>query len=168
VDRIKQIIEKVKARVARLRGASAVLDIGLRTFERFSKDDGGSYAAALTYYVFFSIFPLLLALVTVLRFVLAGNEALQREILDSAARLVKPGGRLVYVTCSLLRQEDEEQVANFLHAHPDFVLVPIPSVWAEVIRKDCPVDTETLRLTPARNGTDGFFVAVIERRPVAE
>jgi 16S rRNA (cytosine967-C5)-methyltransferase len=94
--------------------------------------------------------------------------ALQREILDSAARLVKPGGRLVYVTCSLLRQEDEEQVANFLHAHPDFVLVPIPSVWAEVIRKDCPVDTETLRLTPARNGTDGFFVAVIERGPVAE
>ena len=94
--------------------------------------------------------------------------ALQREILDRAARLVKPGGRLVYVTCSLLRQEDEEQVTNFLHAHPDFFLVPIPSVWAEVIRKDCPVDAETLRLTPARNGTDGFFVAVMERRPVAE
>ena len=48
---------------------------------------------------------------------------LQAEILDSAARLVKPGGKLVYATCSLLREENEEQVEKFLAANEDFKLM---------------------------------------------
>ena len=91
--------------------------------------------------------------------------ALQAEILDSAQRLVKPGGRLVYATCSLLQEEDEDQVAAFLAGHADFALLPIASVWADAIGGDCPARGESLRLTPARNGTDGFFVAVMERAP---
>ncbi len=94
--------------------------------------------------------------------------ALQAEILDSAQRLVKPGGRLIYATCSLLLEEDEEQIAKFLETHADFTLLPIRSIWAETLEGDCPARGETLRLTPARNGTDGFFVAVMERRALAK
>jgi 16S rRNA (cytosine967-C5)-methyltransferase len=94
---------------------------------------------------------------------LAELTALQADILDSASRLVKPGGRVVYVTCSLLREEDEEQIDKFLAAHADFTLLPIGGVWREAIGGDCPARSSTLRLSPARHGTDGFFVAVMER-----
>lgn len=92
-------------------------------------------------------------------------KARQASILDSAARLVKPGGRLVYATCSLLPEENREQVDAFLSRHPEtFHLKPVREVWAEVINSPtCPGDGETLRLTPCRDDTDGFFVAVLER-----
>ncbi len=93
---------------------------------------------------------------------------LQADILDSAQRLVKPGGRLIYATCSLLMEEDEDQVAKFLETHADFFLVPIRDIWAETIGGDCPARADTLRLSPARHGTDGFFVAVMERKPAPE
>jgi 16S rRNA (cytosine967-C5)-methyltransferase len=81
---------------------------------------------------------------------------------------VKPGGRLIYATCSLLKEEDEDQVAQFLATHGDFALVPIPAIWAVTIGGDCPARSDTLRLSPARHGTDGFFVAVMERRALAK
>jgi 16S rRNA (cytosine967-C5)-methyltransferase len=100
---------------------------------------------------------------------LAALATLQAEILDSAARLTKPGGRLVYVTCSLLREENEAQVERFLAGHGDFSLRPIASVWAETVGGQPPAAGDMLRLTPARHGTDGFFIAVLEREPaVAE
>ena len=84
--------------------------------------------------------------------------ALQGRILTSAARLVKPGGRLVYATCSFLIEENEDQVAAFLAAHPEFELVPLgnPATGGDM-----------LSLTPLQHGTDGFFAAVMERRPTA-
>jgi len=88
----------------------------------------------------------------------------QAKILASAARLAKKGGRLIYVTCSLLAEENERQVETFLAAHADFALVPMAQAWAETIGSDCPADSDYLRLTPARHGTDGFFVAVTERK----
>jgi 16S rRNA (cytosine967-C5)-methyltransferase len=91
-------------------------------------------------------------------------RALQVSIIDSAARLVKPGGRLVYATCSFLREENEAQVERFLAASPDFVLVPAAKVWRAKIAGKYPAPGEMLRLTPARHGTDGFFVAILERR----
>jgi 16S rRNA (cytosine967-C5)-methyltransferase len=78
---------------------------------------------------------------------------------------VRPGGRLVYVTCSLLKDEDEAQVEHFLATHEDFTLVPIAPVWRATVGGACPAKGTTLRLTPARHGTDGFFVAVMERKP---
>lgn len=93
--------------------------------------------------------------------------ALQAEILDSAQRLVKPGGRLIYATCSLLMEENEDQIARFLETHPDFAALPVASVWAETLEGDCPARADALRLSPARNGTDGFFVAVMARKPAA-
>ena len=91
---------------------------------------------------------------------LAELTALQAKILDSAARLVRPGGRLVYGTCSLLRAENEEQVAAFLAAHPDVASVPAATLLPGLAG-------DFLRLTPARHGTDGFFAAILERRPEA-
>ncbi|GAA0587202.1 RsmB/NOP family class I SAM-dependent RNA methyltransferase [Caenispirillum bisanense] len=89
----------------------------------------------------------------------------QASILDSAARLVKPGGRLVYATCSLLPEENQGQIDAFLGRHGEaFRLKPVAEVWAEVIGSPpCPAGGDTLRLTPARHHTDGFFVAVLER-----
>ena len=92
--------------------------------------------------------------------------ALQKQILDSAARLVKPGGRLIYATCSMLREEDEEQAMDFLATHTQFSLVPIAEVWRDTIGSDCPVRGDMLRLSPGRHKTDGFFVAVMERAPL--
>jgi 16S rRNA (cytosine967-C5)-methyltransferase len=89
---------------------------------------------------------------------------LQARILESAARLVKAGGRLVYATCSLLPRENDRQVEGFLAAHPDFALVPMAQAWKEAFGTACPAEGDMLHLTPARHETDGFFVAVLERR----
>ena len=88
--------------------------------------------------------------------------ALQARILASAARLVKPSGRLVYATCSLLEAENGAQVVRFLAAHPDFRQAPLAQAAPAL------ADLNTvgqLSLTPARHGTDGFFVAVLARVP---
>jgi len=90
----------------------------------------------------------------------------QQQILRSAARLARPGGRLIYATCSLLREEDEDQAEAFLAAEPDFSPLPVAQVWGETIGGASPGGEQYLRLTPARHGTDGFFVAIFERRPL--
>jgi 16S rRNA (cytosine967-C5)-methyltransferase len=86
---------------------------------------------------------------------------LQRRILASAARLVKPGGRLVYATCSVLCEENEEQLAAFLAAHHDFQIVPLREAAPHL---SAAVHSDHLSLTPARHGTDGFFAAVLQRK----
>ncbi|HKM63216.1 MAG TPA: RsmB/NOP family class I SAM-dependent RNA methyltransferase, partial [Acidisphaera sp.] len=83
--------------------------------------------------------------------------AKQASILDAAAPLCRPGGRLVYATCSLLPAENETQVNAFLTRRPDFRRLPATAVWAGAPPGD------DLHLTPARNGTDGFYCAVLER-----
>jgi 16S rRNA (cytosine967-C5)-methyltransferase len=87
-------------------------------------------------------------------------QALQANILDSAARLVKPGGRLVYATCSLLPDENEAQVERFLAAHPEFQVVPLRDAAPQLATSAHP---DYLSLTPARHDTDGFFAAVMQR-----
>ena len=85
---------------------------------------------------------------------------LQARILASAARLVKPGGRLVYATCSMLTEENEAQVAAFLAAHPAFHVVPLGEVAPQLTDSAHP---DYLSLTPARHDTDGFFAAIMQR-----
>ena len=86
----------------------------------------------------------------------------QASILASAARLVKPGGRLIYATCSLLAAENEAVVEAFMAAHPGFELIPASGVFAG---QHIDLDTgDYLSLWPHRHMTDGFFAAVLERR----
>ena len=84
----------------------------------------------------------------------------QDAVLAAAAPFVKPGGRLIYVTCSLLAEENEDRVAAFVAAHPDFGVADIELAGAG--RWATPAGF--LRLTPRSAATDGFFVAVLIRR----
>jgi 16S rRNA (cytosine967-C5)-methyltransferase len=94
---------------------------------------------------------------------LAELNVKQISILTGAARLVKPGGRLVYATCSLLDEENESIVAQFLVAHEGFALVPMAQILAE--QKIELEMQDYLKLYPHRHQTDGFFAAVLERKP---
>ncbi len=87
--------------------------------------------------------------------------AKQAAILTAAAGLVKPGGRLVYATCSLLPEENEAIVAAFLDAHFEYRLQPVGPILASQ-HIDLAM-AEVLRLDPARHGTDAFYAAVLER-----
>ncbi|ABC21048.1 RsmB/NOP family class I SAM-dependent RNA methyltransferase [Rhodospirillum rubrum] len=94
-------------------------------------------------------------------------NAEQSALLDRAAALVKPGGRLVYATCSLLPAENEAQIAAFLERRDDYRALPVAETWAKVSPAPYPgaADVSWLRLTPASHGTDGFFVSILERQP---
>ena len=88
--------------------------------------------------------------------------AKQAAILHAASTLVKPGGRLVYATCSLLDAENTSVADAFLAAHPEFFSLSAEEVLRkQEIRLEC---GERLRLLPNRHGTDGFFAAVMERQ----
>lgn len=114
--------------------------------------------------------------------------AVQAEILEKASAMVKPGGKLVYATCSLLPDENEEQIERFLQAHPEFEVLPVSSVILKGLgpegshapktdpsahppspsglrRTRALQDDKTgfMRLTPLRHNTDGFFTAVLRR-----
>lgn len=80
---------------------------------------------------------------------------LQKEILNTAFTLVKPEGRLVYATCSVLCEENEEQIQDFLQNHSQFSLLNT---------KYCANKEGVMRLSPYQDGTDGFFTAVLERK----
>ncbi len=83
-------------------------------------------------------------------------KQIQTEILDKASPCVKPGGRLVYATCSLLREENEAQIEAFLERHPEFMLEPLDESLG--------LGSPMMRLTPLRHQTDGFFAAVMTRK----
>lgn len=89
---------------------------------------------------------------------------IQREILEEAAPIVRPGGALIYVTCSFFREENEDQIARFLAAHDEFEVVDwrlqLPEGWPV----PAPGKSDYLRLSPASTGTDGFFAALLGRR----
>lgn len=92
-------------------------------------------------------------------------NAKQVSILASAARLLKPGGRLVYATCSLLDEENEAVAQQFLATHEGFELVPMKDILQE--QKVALEMQDYLKLSPHIHHTDGFFAAVFERKKVA-
>jgi 16S rRNA (cytosine967-C5)-methyltransferase len=101
---------------------------------------------------------------------LAERVGEQRAILTLAASLVKPRGRLVYVTCSVLPEENGDQFAWFLENHSTFETLPWREAWNAAMGTEPPVsasaerDDAGLLLTPATHGTDGFYVASARRR----
>lgn len=85
----------------------------------------------------------------------------QTRILDAASRLLRPGGRLVYATCSLLREENESVIDAFLKTRAGYNLLPARAILA---RRHVPLEMgDALRLLPQRHHTDGFYAAAIER-----
>jgi 16S rRNA (cytosine967-C5)-methyltransferase len=84
---------------------------------------------------------------------------LQRQLLAQAADLVRPGGRLVYATCTVNRAENQDLVTGFLRQRPDFRLLPPGPGW---LRPEC-IQDGFLLCAPHRHGTDAFFAAVLER-----
>jgi len=86
----------------------------------------------------------------------------QADILERVAGVVKPGGRLVYATCSLLPEENEQQIEKFLGVHPEYELADLQDVWPEGCKPPC--EGKYMRLTPKRHNTDGFFAAVLIRK----
>ncbi len=99
---------------------------------------------------------------------LKNRLAEQSAVLASAAKLVKPGGRLVYVTCSLLPEENGDQIKLFCKTNPEFAPLDLAPQWQK-ISPGTPVphmsaDSETgLLLSPARHNTDGFFIAALRK-----
>jgi 16S rRNA (cytosine967-C5)-methyltransferase len=85
--------------------------------------------------------------------------AMQKQILRAAAQVVKPGGLLVYSTCSLELEENDEQVNAFLAEHPEFTLEAPPAGTVP----DVVLDNGCLRVLPHRHGFDGAFAARLRR-----
>ena len=95
----------------------------------------------------------------------------QAALLTRGAALVRPGGRLIYITCSILKAENIVQIQSFKRSHPEFSVRPIADVWAEspTLKRDAlgtiiqPQSDGSLLLTPESANTDGCFVAILER-----
>ena len=92
----------------------------------------------------------------------------QDAVLNQAADYVRPGGVLVYVTCSILPQENEDRISAFLSAHDDFEPANAMEIYAaafpQAATKALTRDGNSLTLTPALSGTDGFFFAMLKKR----
>jgi 16S rRNA (cytosine967-C5)-methyltransferase len=91
----------------------------------------------------------------------------QRRLLEQGAGLVRPGGRLVYVTCSVLPEENSDQVEAFLQIHPAFTVAPYADVWQKNFPSKPPASADAsaraLLLTPLDHATDGFFISIMTR-----
>jgi len=85
----------------------------------------------------------------------------QLRLLTSLWRVVKPGGKLVYVTCSILKRENEQQMINFLSANGDAVELPIKADWGQ----SCKIGRQIL---PGQHEADGFYYAIIGKKPSGE
>jgi 16S rRNA (cytosine967-C5)-methyltransferase len=105
--------------------------------------------------------------------ILARHHATQQELLQKARAMVLPGGRIIYITCSLLASECEAQVAAFLADAPELEMANIGDIWDDTIGRlnggACPQSATLnasgmLRLLPQRDNTDGFFIAIIQAR----
>jgi len=96
--------------------------------------------------------------------------ARQAAILRRGARLVRPGGRLVYVTCSVFTRENQDQVRKFLAGNSGFAVKPVIELWENHVSQPFPsalesaiVENAFLQLSPVASGTDGFFFAAFTR-----
>jgi 16S rRNA (cytosine967-C5)-methyltransferase len=93
---------------------------------------------------------------------LASFAARQQEILDGAYHLCAPGGRIVYATCTILRQENQHVADAVIAGHADLQGVPLTTVLGEQRGRELGDGTDLL-VTPLRHGTDGFFARVMTR-----
>lgn len=90
--------------------------------------------------------------------------SLQKEIIGRASQNVKVGGRLIYVTCSLLPCENEKIIEDFLVHHPQFKMIPVSLIWKKLLKIPYETTSLFLRFTPHQHKTDGFFIAILEHQ----
>lgn len=99
---------------------------------------------------------------------LAQRQSEQAALLVEAARYLKAGGTLVYITCSILPEENDDQVASFLAAHPGFETIDIAQAWRQTLITDLPEGLATagggICLTPRRTNTDGFYAHLLRKK----
>lgn len=89
----------------------------------------------------------------------------QREILETAAAHLTDAGRIVYMTCSVLPEENEERITEFLQKHPDFITLNMAKLWERKLEMPYPFNEERwLKCSPLTTHTDGFFVCVLQRK----
>ena len=90
--------------------------------------------------------------------------ALQKKLLDTVSRYVRPGGTLVYSTCSVLRRENAEQVQAFLESHPDFTVDALPETIPENVRN---AYATGVQLLPGVDGSSGgFYICRMRRKRI--
>jgi membrane protein len=111
MERIKRAPAEGKRRLERARARYGWVDVGVRTAKRYGDDDCGSYAAALTYYLFFSIFPLLLFGAAALGYLTPGNTKLRRDILESGLKTVPVLSEAIDRTSLNRIEENREAIA---------------------------------------------------------
>ena len=100
---------------------------------------------------------------------LAYYQETQAILLEKARAMIAPGGRIIYITCSLLASEGAEQIKNFLQTAPEFEPADIGDIWHDTVAETgggaCPPHQPgMLQLLPGRDGTDGFFIAILQAR----
>jgi 16S rRNA (cytosine967-C5)-methyltransferase len=99
---------------------------------------------------------------------LAQRKGEQAAILNEGQRYLKPDGVLIYITCSILPEENDDQVAAFLASHPDFASIAPKELWRGAFGTDLPLGVETsqagVALTPRLTGTDGFYFNALRRK----
>ena len=90
--------------------------------------------------------------------------SIQQNILEFAAQKTKTGGKIVYITCSILPEENNLQIENFLAQNPDFQKTDLSHIWQQKIGTPYPfADTFYLQFSPLSTGTDGMFIAVLQK-----
>ncbi|MCW5722822.1 MAG: RsmB/NOP family class I SAM-dependent RNA methyltransferase [Devosia sp.] len=99
---------------------------------------------------------------------LAQRQSEQAELLEDALRYLKPGGTLVYITCSILPEENDDQIVALKAAHPELESIDIAAAWRRTLITDLPEGLATpaggLCLTPRRTGTDGFYCHLLRKK----
>jgi len=89
--------------------------------------------------------------------------SIQKEVLDIAHQNTKSDGYIVYITCSILREENEAQIEAFMNRYDDIKQVDVKDVWGKKISLKYPSNDKYLRLSPYENNTDGFFISIFKK-----
>jgi 16S rRNA (cytosine967-C5)-methyltransferase len=89
--------------------------------------------------------------------------SIQKEVLDIAYQNTKSGGHIVYITCSILKDENEEQIEYFMNKYGDIKQIDAKNIWDKKISLKYPSNDKYLRLSPCENNTDGFFISIFKK-----